>query len=150
MGRSSWQSGRSFCLAGGGTSGYRERYRWEEHDGNQAGRDQGCSGRGLDHLERQSDLSRRDDERQRGCLEQSRGQGLRTAEGACVEHRGKPAHGEQGGDEERDLDQTGRARERSEVELETAGDEEDRNEEAVAQRLKLGLELGVRRHLVAV
>ena len=109
MGRWSWQSGRSFCLAGGCTSGYRERYRWEEHDGSQAGRDQGCSGRGLDHLQGQSDLGGGNDEGQRGGEQQAGGQGAPPPDGAHVEDRREPAHGQQRDQEEGDLDQTGGA-----------------------------------------
>ena len=97
-----------------------------------------------DQVELAADRGRRDEERQRRRLQQSRDQRLAPAEQPQVEQRRDAAHDEQREQEERHhRHRRGAARERVEVEAHPARDEEDRDEDAEADGLELAPEVRV-------
>src|SRR2546428_526862 len=121
------------------------------HDGDQASADQrGAAGR-ADQPGLETDCRGGDDEGEGGCLQQGGGHDPPAANHASVQQSRKPSDGEERDQEERQPQEVRRAgHEGAQVELQAAGHEEHRNQEAIADRLELYGKVRVRPKLVLV
>ena len=106
---------------------------------------------GVTTSQREADGGGGDDERQRRRLHEHRDGHALARDDRAIEQRRQPAHDQQRGEEDRDMQEgRGVGGERVEVVLDARGDEEDRDEDPEAGGLELAPEVGVGHRAVAV
>jgi hypothetical protein len=128
-----------------------EPERRGDHYGQQPGGHQACGASAGDDPELKADLRRGHDEGQRCGLQDARDQRAREAKGMHVDQRREAPREEDRKQEQRHAGNGGAAREQcAQIEAQSAGDEEDRDEHPEADRLKLKPELGMGRRLIPV